>query len=91
MPEITRETIDSLSEKIETLAATLPPAERAVLIAALSNAAGDVKDYAAFGSGVSQLLASSIKLRPGTSLPASQLAGRGTFIPIRNVIKGSKI
>ena len=62
-----------------------------MLIAALSNAAGNVKGYAAFGSGVSQLLAASIKLRPGTSLPATQLAGLSMFIPIKGVIKGSKI
>lgn len=91
MADITRETIESLAEKLETLAASLPPEERAVLVAALSKAEADVKGYGGFTGGLSPLLASAVGLRAGTSIPAAQVAGRGTFIQLKGVIRGSKV
>jgi hypothetical protein len=91
MPDITRDTIESLSEKLETFVGSLPPAERAVVMTALSPHGTDTSAYASFGAGLPALLAAAIGLKPGTSIASSQVAGRTAFVQMKAAVRSAKV
>jgi hypothetical protein len=92
MSKITRETVESLSEKLEAFAVSLPEEERTVLMTALANSVKEEKGGRS-SMDLAHALSSSIGLKTGSSISNRELSASRSFIKldITRVIDASKV